>query len=64
MISAPAIMALVALACAILATALVLRATPTEHSVYRNRIAATMLAAGAIILAGFAYALNSWGAAS
>ena len=64
MISAPAVMALVALACAIGAALVFMRPTPSEAAIYRNRIAATMLAAGAIILAGFAFALNSWSATS
>ena len=62
--SAPVVMALVALACAVGGAVLFTRATPSEASVYRNRIAATMLAAGALILAGFAFALNSWGSGS
>ncbi len=62
--SAPLVMALVALTCAVGGAVLFMRATPSEASVYRNRIAATMLAAGALILAGFAFALNSWGGAS
>ncbi len=62
--TAPLLMALVALLCAGGAAALFVRATPSEASVYRHRIAATMLAAGALILAGFAWALYSWSVAS
>jgi hypothetical protein len=56
--TAPLIMALVALACAVGAAILYLRPAPSEASVYRHRIAATMLAAGAILLAGFAWTLH------
>ena len=62
--TAPVIMALVALACAIGAAIFFLRPAPNEASIYRHRIAATMLAAGAIILAGFAWTLHSWDALS
>lgn len=58
--TAAILMALVALACAGGALYVFRRATHSEASVYRNRIAATMLGAGAIILAGFAFALHSW----
>ncbi len=63
MITAPVLMSLVALVCGIAAALIALRATPTEAAVYRNRIAATMLAAAAMILAGFAFALQSWSVA-
>jgi hypothetical protein len=62
--TAPLIMALVALICAGGATFLVLRPAPSEASIYRHRIAATMLAAGAIILAAYAWTLHSWDALS
>ncbi len=62
--TAPLIMMLVALACAIGAVTFFLRAAPNEASIYRHRIAATMLAAGAIILAGFAWMLHRWDALS
>ena len=58
--SAPLLMALVAALCGLGALVLFLRATPSEASVYRHRIAATMLATGALTLAGFAWALHSW----
>jgi hypothetical protein len=62
--TAPLIMALVALICAGGATFLALRSAPSEASIYRHRIAATMLAAGAIILAAYAWTLHSWDALS
>jgi len=62
--TAPLLMALVALLCATGVIVLVLRQTTTEASVYRHRIAATMLAAAAIILTAYAWALHSWDAAS
>ena len=40
------------------------RRTTSEASVYRNRIAGTMLAAAALTLGGFAWALHSWDAVS
>lgn len=58
--SAPVLMALVALLCGVGAYLFFARATRSEASVYRNRIAATMLAAAAIILIAYAYALHSW----
>jgi hypothetical protein len=62
--TAPLLMALVALLCLIGAAMLALRSAPTPASVYRNRIAATMLAAAAIILTADAWALYSWDALS
>jgi hypothetical protein len=62
-VSAPLVMALVATLCAIGAGLLVARPTRSEAAVYRHRIAATMLGAGALILFGFAWALHSWDAA-
>ncbi len=62
--TAPLIMALVALICAGGAAFLVLRPAPSEASIYRHRIAATMLAAGAIILAAYAWTLHRWDALS
>jgi hypothetical protein len=62
--TAPLIMALVALLCAGGAVTLFLRRTPSEASIYRHRIAATMLAAAAIILAAYAWTLHSWDALS
>lgn len=62
--NAPLVMALVALICAGGAVTLVLRPTPSEAAVYRHRIAATMLAAAAIILTAYAWALHSWDALS
>ena len=61
---APLIMGTVALICAGGAAFLFLRPAPSEASVYRHRIAATMLVAGALILAGFALTLHSWDALS
>ena len=57
------IMGGVAMLCAAGALILLRRATPTEASIYRNRIATTMLAAAAIILAAYALALHRWDAA-
>jgi hypothetical protein len=62
--TAPLIMALVALVCAAGAVTLFLRPAPSEASIYRHRITATMLAAGAIILAAFAWTLHHWDALS
>jgi len=62
--TAPLIMALVALVCAAGAVTLFLRPAPSEASIYRHRIAATMMAAGAIILAAFAWTLHHWDAPS
>ena len=60
--TAPLLMALVALLCAAGAVTFYLRPAPNDASIYRHRIAATMLAAGALILAGFAWTLHSWDA--
>lgn len=57
----PVIMATVAAALAIAAIWVRTRPALTEPAVYGRRIAGTMLGAGAIILGGFAFALNSWG---
>ncbi len=54
------VMAGVALLCAAGAGVLLMRAAPRESAIYRNRIAATMLAAAAIMLAAYAWALHSW----
>jgi hypothetical protein len=62
--TAPLIMALVALVCAAGAVTLFLRPAPSKASIYRHRITATMLAAGAIILAAFAWTLHHWDALS
>jgi len=62
--TAPLLMVLVALLCATGTIVLVRRRAPTEAAVYRHRIAATMLAAAAIILTAYAWALHSWDAAS
>ena len=58
--SAALLMAFVALLCAGGSFAVWRRATRSEASVYRNRIAATMLGAGALILTGYAIALVYW----
>lgn len=57
------LMAIVALACAGGALYVARRTTHSEASVYRNRIAGTMLGAGAIILIAYAFALYSWNVA-
>ncbi len=62
--TAPLLMAFVALICATGAATLAMRPAPTEAAVYRHRIAATMLAAAAIILTAYAWALHSWDVAS
>jgi hypothetical protein len=62
--TAPLIMMLVALVCAGGAVTFFLRPAKSDASIYRHRIAATMLAAGAIILAAFAWTLHSWDALS
>jgi hypothetical protein len=62
--TAPLIMALVALACASGAAVFMLRPAKSEASIYRHRIAATMLTAGAIILAAYAWTLHRWDALS
>ncbi len=51
-------MAGVALLCAVGAIFVLVQSTPSEAAVYRNRIAATMLTAAAIILAGSAWTLH------
>lgn len=56
------IMALVAAALAIAAIGVLTRGVRSEAGVYGRRISGTMLAAAAIILGGFAWALSSWGA--
>ena len=62
LISAPLVMAVVALL-VLGGTAFTLtRPATSEAAIYRRRIAGTMLGAGAIILGGFAFALSSWGA--
>ena len=62
LISAPVVMAIVALL-ALGGTAFTLtRPATSDAAIYRRRIAGTMLGAGAIILGGFAFALSSWGA--
>ncbi len=62
--TAPLLMALVAVLCAGGAALFFLRPAPSDASIYRHRIAATMLAAGAIILAAYAWTLHNWDAAS
>lgn len=61
LISAPLVMAVVALLALAGAVYTATRPTASEAAVYRQRIAGTMLGAGAIILGGFAFALHSWG---
>ncbi|TPG18518.1 hypothetical protein EAH87_10420 [Sphingomonas koreensis] len=60
-LAAPAIMALVATAAAIAATYVVTRPARSEQAVYAGRLIATMLAALAVILGAFSFALGSWG---
>ncbi|UVO55219.1 hypothetical protein [Sphingomonas sp. SUN039] len=62
--TAPLLMALVALLCTAGSIWLVRRRARTEAAIYRHRIAATMLAAAAIILIAYAWTLHSWDAAS
>ena len=62
LLTAPLVMAAVALVCAGGAAILFVRPAKSEASIYRHRIAATMLAAGAIILAACAWTLHSWDA--
>ncbi len=62
--TAPLLMALVALLCGGGAAILYLRPARSEASIYRHRIGATMLAAAAIILAAFAWTLHGWDALS
>jgi multisubunit Na+/H+ antiporter MnhG subunit len=64
MISGALIMAGVAMLCTAAAIALFRRPTPTDASVYRNRIAATMLLAAGIMLAVYARTLHHWDAAA
>lgn len=61
LISAPVVMAIVALLALAGAGFTITRPTANEAAIYRRRIAGTMLGAGAIILGGFAFALSSWG---
>ncbi len=56
--SSALIMIGVALLCALGAVFLFFRPTRSEAAVYRNRIAATMLAAAALALVGSAWALH------
>ena len=58
---APIIMAVVALLAAAGAGYFMWRPVRSDASVYRNRIAGTMLGAAALTLGGFAWALYSWG---
>lgn len=58
--TAAIIMFAVALVCGSIAFWLFARTARTDASVYRNRIGATMLGAGAIILVAYAAALWSW----
>ena len=58
--NAALLMAIVALLCGGGAFVLFMRATRSDASVYRNRIAATMLAGAGLILLAYAYALHSW----
>ena len=62
LVSAPLVMAIVALLALAAAAYTFTRPAASEAAVYRQRIAGTMLGAGAIILGGFAFALSSWGA--
>jgi hypothetical protein len=61
-LTAPMIMALVAAAAAAGAIAVLVRRAGDEAATYRRRIAGTMLGAFAIMLGGYAYALQSWSA--
>ncbi|MGJ3648977.1 hypothetical protein ACLB0R_10950 [Sphingomonas sp. GlSt437] len=58
----PAIMATVAAVLAIAAIWVLTRRVTSEAGAYGRRIAGTMLGAGAVILGGFAWAMQSWGA--
>lgn len=62
--SAPVIMALVALLAGGAGIAVFVRAAPSEASVYRHRIAGTMLVSLSAILFAYAWALHSWSAAA
>ena len=64
MIRAPFIMAAVAATAGIAGLVVVTRPVRSEAGRYRRRIAGTMLIALAVILGGFANALNMWGAGS
>ncbi|MBX9883140.1 MAG: hypothetical protein K2X73_14355 [Sphingomonas sp.] len=55
-------MALVALATGGAAAYTFTRPAADEPAIYRRRIAGTMLTAGAVVLAFYAYTLWSWGA--
>jgi len=57
----PVVMAIVAALAAIAAIYVVTRTARTPQAIYGRRIAGTMLGAAAIILGGFAWALESWG---
>jgi hypothetical protein len=61
LLTPPVIMGMVATLLALAAIYIITRPALTEPAVYGRRIAGTMLGAGAIILGGFAFALNSWG---
>ncbi len=56
----PVIMALVASISGLLTVFVVTRSGATEQGRYAKRIVGTMLAALALILGGFAYALWTW----
>ncbi len=60
----PVIMGLVASVAGLLAVFVVSRPGATEQARYAKRITGTMLAALAIILGGFAWALGSWSTTS
>ena len=62
LLTAPVIMAIVASVAALAAIYVATRPALTEPAIYAQRISATMLGAAAIILGGFALALQSWGA--
>jgi hypothetical protein len=57
----PVIMAMVATVLAMAATYVITRPALTDPAIYGRRIVGTMLGAGAIILGGFAWALQSCG---
>jgi len=61
---APFIMAMVAATSAVGAIVVFTRPARSESAVYARRIAGTMLLALALLLGRFAWALNSWDAAS
>ena len=60
----PVIMALVASAAGLLAVFVVSRPGTTDQARYAKRIVGTMLAALALILGGFAWALWTWSISS